>query len=683
MSNNKDKAKLPFRLNILFFVIFILFAILIIQLGIVQILDGEAAQEEIDRTVQERTQIPVPRGLILDRNNNVIVENKARYSITYTPPKGVQAEDRLKLAKKLAKYMDMNTEEDIKGVTFRNKQEYWYLENIDEAVERLSEEEMKELDDVEQYQLLLDERITEEDVADLTDEELEIIAIKKELDKAYSLTPQIIKNENISKEEYARVAEHLDELPGINATTDWDRKYNYKDTFNSFIGSITSQEQGIPKEKEDYYLTRGYSRNDRVGKSGLEEYYEELLRGRKEQIEYTTTKAGTVIDQKVAVPGERGKDLVLTIDIELQEKVDEVVKKQLKAVAPSNRFANEANAIAMNPKTGEILAASSHTYDRETGEVKDTGYKTLYDAHPPGSTVKGATILAGLDSGVIEPNQTFYDSPIKIAGTEQMGSYTRLGAVNDISALKRSSNVYMFYTALRMGGEFRYPFPSNASVRFDFQGLLDLRNYYEQFGLGVKTGVDFPFESTGYEGPEPVAGNAMHFSIGQYDTYTAIQMLQYVSTIANDGYRVRPHFLKSAHEPSIEEGKLGAVYKNISTDVLNRIDMDQQYIERVQEGFRQAFQSQGGTGYSFWSGKKYNPAGKTGTAETEVFVDGVKYNTENLALVGYAPFDDPEIAFAVMIPNLGKNTGKNINHHIGTGIMDSYFDLKEKRAKED
>src|SRR5699024_24539 len=289
----------------------------------------------------------------------------------------------------------------------------------------------------------------------------------------------------------------------------------------------------------------------------------------------------------------------------------------------------------------------------------------------------------GLDSGAISPNQVFYDSPIKIAGTPQMGSYTRLGAVNDISALKRSSNVYMFYTALRMGGEYRYPFPQNAGVRFDFQGLLDLRNYYEQFGLGVKTGVDFPFEATGYEGPEPVAGNAMHFSIGQYDTYTALQMVQYVSTIANDGYRVRPHFLKTVHDPSVEEGKLGPVYKSISTDVMNRVDMDLEHIKRVQEGFRQAFQSQGGTGYSSWAGKSYSPAGKTGTAETEVFVDGVKYNTENLALVGYAPFDEPEIAFAVIVPNLSKNGGRNINHNIGTGILDAYFDIKEKRAKEE
>src|SRR5699024_9016044 len=158
----------------------------------------------------------------------------------------------------------------------RNKKEYWYLKNIDEAVERLTEEEIEELDDVEQYDLML-ERITKDDLKDLDQHDLQIIAIKKELDKAYELTPEVIKNKDIPMEEYARIAEHLTELPGINATTDWERKYLYKDTLKSVIGSITSKEQGIPAEQEKYYLTRGYNRNDRVGKSGLEEEYEDLL----------------------------------------------------------------------------------------------------------------------------------------------------------------------------------------------------------------------------------------------------------------------------------------------------------------------------------------------------------------------------------------------------------------------
>src|SRR5690625_6145859 len=122
MKKKNKKAQLPFRLNILFFVVFLLFSVLIIQLGVVQILNGESYQEEIDQTIQETTKIPVPRGKILDRNLQVIVDNKPLYSITYTPPKGVQAEDNLDLAEKLAKYMSMD-EEAIDKLSLRNKKD--------------------------------------------------------------------------------------------------------------------------------------------------------------------------------------------------------------------------------------------------------------------------------------------------------------------------------------------------------------------------------------------------------------------------------------------------------------------------------------------------------------------------------------------------------------------------------
>src|SRR5699024_332487 len=272
--------------------------------------------------------------------------------------------------------------------------------------------------------------------------DLQIIAIKKELDKAYELTPEVIKNKDIPMEEYARIAEHLTELPGINATTDWERKYLYKDTLKSVIGSITSKEQGIPAEQEKYYLTRGYNRNDRVGKSGLEEEYEDLLRGRKEVIRYTTTKSGDVIGSDIAVEGERGKDLVLSMDMEFQEKVDEILLKELKSAKGSNPFLEDVLAVAMNPKTGDILALSGFHYNKEENEYQNMPHKTVYDAHEPGSSVKCATVLAGLQSGVISPGQVFYDRPIVIKGTPSKASYQSLGAVNDITALKRSSNVY-------------------------------------------------------------------------------------------------------------------------------------------------------------------------------------------------------------------------------------------------
>lgn len=691
VDKKKKKAQVPFRLNILFFVIFLLFSALILQLGIVQILNGEAYEDEINRTIQDTTSIPVPRGKIYDRHHNTIVDNKPLYSITYTPEKNVQAEDRLEVAEKLSKYIKMYTDDEDKeekydSISERNKKEYWYLNNRKEADSRLSDEEAAELENSEQYTTILD-RITEEEYEDLTEEDLDIILIQRELDKAYSLTPQIIKNENVTADEYAKVAEHLDELPGVNATTDWNREYPYKNTFKNLLGNITSQKQGIPADKEDYYLTRGYSRNDRVGRSGLEEEYEELLRGRKEQIEHTTDKDGNVMGSKTVVAGERGKDLVLTIDMELQEEVDKIVREELKTAKQKfpyeNRFLREAMAVVMNPQTGEILAVSGQHYNQDKSKYEDAANKAIHEAHVPGSTVKGASVLAGYQSGAISPGDTFYDRAIKIAGTPQKSSWKQLGSVNDIDALRMSSNVYMFYIALRMGGEYRNPFPNGSSVSFDRGAFQEMRNYYNQFGLGVQTGVDYPYEAVGVVGDtsKAQAGNLLDLAIGQYDTYTTLQLAQYVSTIANDGYRVRPHFLNEIRLPDAsQEDSLGTVYRSQNTDILNRIQMPQSQIDRVQEGFRQAFQSQSGTGYQYYMGADYSPAGKTGTAESVYVDDGTVYETENRSLVGYAPHDEPEVAFAVIVPYLGKVSSQHpINHNIGRGILDTYFDLKKER----
>ncbi|MBR3121425.1 MAG: penicillin-binding protein 2, partial [Oceanobacillus sp.] len=384
----KKRAQLPFRINMLFFVVFLLFSVLILQLGVVQILNGEDFQQEIERTNLDTTKIPVPRGKIYDRNGDVIVDNEALYSITYTPPKGVQAEDRLELAETLAEYIKMDDEKTLKGITERNRKEYWYLLNKEEADERLSAEEKEDMSNAEVYQATL-ERITEDEIKDFSKQELEVIAIKKELDKAYSLTPQIVKNENVTAEEYARIAENLDKLPGINATTDWNRKYPYGSSLTSLLGSITTQEQGIPAEEEANYLSKGYSRNDRVGRSGLEQQYEDLLRGRKEQIQYTTTKNGTLIGSETIVEGERGKDLVLTIDMEFQEEVDKIVQKELQTAITkyphTNRYLEDALAVVIDPQTGDLLAVSGIHYDRKNGEYEDAAFKTLSDAHEPGS----------------------------------------------------------------------------------------------------------------------------------------------------------------------------------------------------------------------------------------------------------------------------------------------------------
>ena len=135
-----------------------------------------------------------------------------------------------------------------------------------------------------------------------------------------TLDPQTIKNEDVTEKEYAAVSQQLSKLPGVNTSMDWDRKYPYKDTLRGIFGEVSTSTEGLPKELTEQYLSKGYSRNDRVGKSYLEYQYEDVLRGKKKQMKYTTDKSGKVIKSEVINPGSRGHDLQLTIDIDLQKK---------------------------------------------------------------------------------------------------------------------------------------------------------------------------------------------------------------------------------------------------------------------------------------------------------------------------------------------------------------------------
>ncbi|WP_186576914.1 peptidoglycan D,D-transpeptidase FtsI family protein [Aquibacillus kalidii] len=683
----KKKAQVPFRLNIIFIGVFALFALLILQLGVVQILNGEEAQNEINKTESTASTKSVPRGKMYDRYGRLILDNEPVKAITYTPPKnGESAEKRLKLAEKLGQYVTVfkDKEELIDNVSERDKKEYWYLLNTKEAQDKLSKKEL-ELDNSEQYKLML-ERITENDLQTIewTDELLNIISIKKEFDQAYELSPHVVINEGITEEEFAQVAEHLPELKGIDAAIDWERKPLFGDTFASFIGGITTADEGIPLENRDYYLTHGYSLNDRVGTSGLEQEYESVLRGRKEKIQYKTNNAGDIVGSEVVVEGQSGKNLVLATDIELQIAVDQIVKDELKKAMSQNNngYLEDALVAMMNPQTGEILAMSGVRYDREDGEYKDQSYRVIYDAHQPGSAIKGATLLAGFDTGVVEIGEAILDTPIRIAGTPEKGSWRDLGRPTDLKALERSSNVYMFNIALRISGANYQP---NQPLRgFNWDTFQKMRNYYNQFGLGVETGVDLPYEATGVVGEDTIAGKILDLAIGQYDTYTTLQLVQYVSTIANDGYRVRPHLVNEIRQPDSENGELGPVIESKETDVLNKIVMDDKYIERVQQGFINVFHGSQGTAVSHWGSEydKYKVAGKTGTAQNPQYENGNKIDTENLSLVGYAPYDNPEVAFAVIVPKNKPAPGQyDVNHAIGKRIIKKYFELKEEREK--
>ncbi|PCY33438.1 penicillin-binding transpeptidase domain-containing protein, partial [Listeria monocytogenes] len=234
--------------------------------------------------------------------------------------------------------------------------------------------------------------------------------------------------------------------------------------------------------------------------------------------------------------------------------VEDQITKQLlqKKQMNGTKFLDRAFVIMMNPRTGELLtmAGKKYTIDKQTGQpkIEDFALGNLSTSYTMGSVVKGATVLAGLDSGAITPNTIFVDEPIKFAGTKLKKSAENMGPINYSTALKQSSNVFMFKTIMEMAGvKYQY----NGSLPIKANTFSKLRSYYSQFGLGISTGIELDNESTGVQGGSEIPGTALDLGIGQYDTYTPLQLVQYTSAIANGGYRIKPQIVKEIRTPTI------------------------------------------------------------------------------------------------------------------------------------
>ncbi|MGR6897472.1 peptidoglycan D,D-transpeptidase FtsI family protein [Rummeliibacillus sp. BSL5] len=688
----KQRASLSFRMNVLFFSIFILFSILILRLGYMQIVKGEDYVRTLEKTEEVTVNTSVPRGRIYDREGRVLVDNKPKNAITYTKLQTTTSDEMLKTAKKLATLIKMDTSK----IALRDKQDFWIKLHKEEAYEKVSKQEQKAINKDEkltgsQKQAKIDDlvrdRITNAELKSFSKSDLQVLAIYSKMVAGYNLSPQIIKSDDVTDKEFAIVSEHLNELPNVNTATDWKR---IKNSDLSILGSTTSPSEGIPKDKLEYYLARDYSRNDRVGKSYIEGEYEELLQGQKAVVKNETNGKGQVVDTKTTFPGSPGKDLVLTVDSQLQEKLEKLVEEQLlsaKAQGASSLL-DRAFLVMMNPNTGEVLSMVGKKIDTdENGKTKVNDYAigTFTSAYEVGSVVKPATLLTGYSLNAITPGETLLDQPIKIGQTTKSSIFNRNGAIwlNDLQALERSSNVYMFKTAMKIAGVNYVPGAGMSVKGSDFSKI---RKSFAQFGLGVETGIDLPGEFTGFKGQETIPGKLLDLVIGQYDTFTPLQLAQYVSTIANGGKRIQPRLAKEIREPSVDGKKLGPLVEEFQPKVLNVIQNSPYEINHVKEGMHRVYFGSQGSAKSYFGDAKFDAAGKTGTAQVVYY--GPKraaYGAQTLSVthIGFAPYNNPEIAYAVVVPWITTNeTYTAINNIIARKAVETYFSLQKDHMQK-
>ncbi|GLC88627.1 peptidoglycan D,D-transpeptidase FtsI family protein [Lysinibacillus piscis] len=694
----KQQANLTFRMNVLFFAIFVIFSLLIFRLGYMQIVNGA----DYAMRILEREEVPVntsvPRGRMYDRYGRILVDNSPENAITYTKMQTTKIDEMVDIAEKLAQLI----EQPINRVTLRDKQDFWILKNHDAAYEKITDAEETKIRKKEkittseinrEIDTIVRSRITNEELLQLTDADLEVLAIYREMASGYNLSPQIIKSENVSDDEFARVSERLTELPGVNTTTDWKR---VKLSALSILGRTTLPIKGIPKENLHYYLARDYSRNDRVGESYIEAQYEELLQGQKTVVKNITNKRGQVVDTVTTYEGEPGKDLILTLDSELTAETEKIVEDELLKLkaASGSPLLDRAFLIMMEPHTGDILSIVGKKIEKneKTGknEIVDYAYGAFTTAYESGSAVKGATMLMGYQQGVIKPNTVFGDESIHLLNTPVKSSiFNNKGGyitMDGLRALEQSSNVYMFKTALLVNGT---PYSYNMPLRLKDDTFQKMRSSYAQFGLGVKTGIDLPNEFSGVQGESgpTMGGKALDLAIGQYDTYTPLQLAQYISTIANGGYRIQPHIVKEVRKPSQDGQQLGQLVTEIGPTILNHIDNTPAEIDYIKQGMRRVYTGSNGTARKQFADAPYTAAGKTGTAEVVYYGPlRERYGTDtiNLTHVGFAPYENPEIAYAVVIPWADTNFSKHFtnNNDIARRAVDKYYELKAKYAAE-
>lgn len=615
----------------------------------------------------------MPRGRIYDRNYNVIVDNVGVNLISYKRESGMTTKDEVSIAYKLAEKLDV----DYSALNDTELRRFWIINNEEEADKKITEEE-KELyerrklkaTEIEELKI---KRITLDELSAYDDVDKEAAYIYYLMNNGYYYDEKTIK-EGATDEEYAYVAQNLDDLKGVSISTSWQRSYPYGDTLRQILGNVSSSKTGIPQELKTEYLNKGYSLNDRVGLSYLEYQYEDVLKGTKDEYE---VKNGV---KKLVKKGSRGNDIVLSIDINLQLELEKVIEEELiKAKKEANTaYYDHTSVVITDPKTGEILAMASKQITSTSDGYKISDYTTniLTGSDTPGSIVKGASMLVGYKTGNLKIGDVFYDKCIKFKNTPQKCSWsTSLGALNDVKALEYSSNSYQFQLALKVAGvNYYYDMP----IKIDDSALNTYRKIFNELGLGVKSGIDLPFETEGYKGKTSNAGLLLNYSIGQYDTYSVLQLSSYVNTIINDGKRLKLNLLKEVREATDSE-ELGKVKSSYEKQVLNTVDIDKVYFERVKEGFQSVMSGFLGRGYM---GNSPKPAGKTGTSESfyDADLDGkVDTETYSKSFIGYAPYDDPVMSIVAISPHVSYKNGattytSNVNKRIVSRICNIFFE---------
>ena len=430
-------------------------------------------------------------------------------------------------------------------------------------------------------------------------------------------------------------------VKGLFIKESFERFYPYKDTLKNVLGSVGP----IQKENKNYYLKKGYKLYEKVGISGLEREYEEYLKGTNAKYKVNNDNSLTLISH-----GKKGSDLYLSIDINLVNEINTIIKEELvKAKKHLNtQYLNDAFVIVGNPKTSEVYSLNGQRYLNDN-TFTDISLNNINSAFTMGSVVKGATISVGYKYNLIEKGKKILDGCVKLKNKTEKCSFKELGYLDDVSALKMSSNYYQFLIAISLLGKKYTP---NMDLNVSEKEFNIYRDMLSSYGLGIITGIDLPNEKPGLKGNIISDDLLLNLAIGQYDTYTPIELFNYINTLAMKGKRISPSLVNEIKNNDF------IIYKN-KHEVVDNVQISNDDFNQIHKGFYEVMNN--GTGLGFMN-KNLSPAGKTGTSESFIDTnnDGkIDTKTLTLTMAGFFPYDDPKVSLIVVCPNTSHNNGKN------------------------
>lgn len=694
MAKKINKRSINFRYNSITVFTYIIGIILIIQLFNLQIIHGSEYREQSNTRLTRESVLEAARGEIVDRSGNVLVTSNQKFNLELYKSKidtKTLNDAILKIVNVLEKFdisyidsfpISINP---FKFTISDNSLSNWKKSN---AIE-----ENETAEDVF-YRFKEKYKIENQNIAEIR----KIIAIRYAIVKeGYSSTKSLTIAKDIPREAVAEFSENADQFPGINIVVQPVRKYiegNLASHILGYAAKISDSEYQNNKDK--------YSQNDIIGKTGVEYLFENYLRGKNGIKQIDMAVDGTITAEIVEEEAISGSDVVLTIDSKLQKIAEDTLKSNIIKIREGG-FGKSYNAkggscVVMNVKTGEVLAMASYPdYSPQSfangisneewnnysnNELYPLLNKTIQSAYEPGSIFKMVTAIAGLESGNISLKDRISDTGIyKKYGSEwKCWYYTDYhrghGPLNVIGAIEKSCNYFFYETADRMGID-----------------ILD--KYAKYFGLGIRTGIELPEETSGTLASKAYTssinrtwnpGDTINAAIGQgYNKFTPLQMAKYISMIANGGNNIDVSVVKSIKNADGTEVSKEEIDKYVNSklnfsdsDKSEDISLNNEYLNAVKEGMKSVTSGESGTAYVRFKNFNIEVGGKTGSAEAGK--DENNNDIVNAWFAAFAPYDNPEIAVVVMVENGGHG---NYTAEAVRDIMAEYFGMNTQDISED